>query len=147
MANRRKRPVQIELDAQAIGARIRRLRLARGWYQRDLAKASGVHLAVIGAIERGLRVPSRDAAIALAVALRRSLNYLYFGLCANSRIENLAGSSGSRAGGLDGTKKTGSAVTRPATVAGGAYSLPTGRRRVSFPRRRSAATNRDVSNE
>jgi len=96
MANRRKQPVAIELDPVAIGRRIRTLRCKRGWRQLDLANASGVHPGVIGAIEVGLRVPSRDAAIGLAVALRRSIEWILFGMATRGRLWKLANGSAGR---------------------------------------------------
>ena len=81
---------RLELDPLAVGRRVSGLRRKRGWRQVDLAEASGVHPAVIGLIEVGLRVPSRDAAIGLAVALRRSIEWILFGLARNGRLWNLS---------------------------------------------------------
>ena len=69
-----------KLDPVAVGKRIAELRRKRGWCQRHLAERSGVHPAVIGLIEVGLRLSHRDAAIALAVVFRRSLEHILFGL-------------------------------------------------------------------
>ena len=69
-----------KLDPVAIGRRVRELRKKCGWRMQDLADRSGVHPAVIGLIEVGIRRPSLDAAVALAVVFRRSIEHILFGL-------------------------------------------------------------------
>lgn len=73
------KPKKITLDARAIGKRVRKARLKREWLQRQLADASGIDDSVIGGIEVGSRLPSRDTAISLCATLHRSLEWLYFG--------------------------------------------------------------------
>jgi len=82
----KKRKATPILDPVAIGRRVREARKARGWRQYDLAMVSGIDRRVVGAIEIGIRVPSRDAGIGLAVALRRSLEWLYFGLAPGGKL-------------------------------------------------------------
>ena len=60
--------------------RVRRLRRARGWLQKDLAHAAGIDLAVVSMIETGRRLPTLKSSVALAVTLQRSLEFLLFGL-------------------------------------------------------------------
>ncbi len=69
------------LDARAIGARIRATRKARFWLQRDLAAKTKLSPGAIGAYEAGLRIPCRDAVVALSFALRRTLDWLLLGRC------------------------------------------------------------------
>ena len=79
-----------KLDPVAIGQRVRTLRKKKcGWKQRDLAERSGLHVSVIGLIETGERAPSRDAAIALAIVFRRSLEHILFGLARNGTLWKL----------------------------------------------------------
>ena len=78
-----------KLDPVAIGQRVRTLRQKCGWKQRELAERSGVNAAVIGAIETGDRLPSRDVGIALAVGFRRSLEFIYLGLARNGKLWKL----------------------------------------------------------
>ena len=78
-----------KLDPVAIGLRVRTLRTKSGWKQRELAERSGVNAAVIGAIETGARLPSREAAIALGVVFRRSLQFILFGLTGNGKLWKL----------------------------------------------------------
>jgi len=77
------------LDAVAIGERIRKARRKRGWFQNDLAGKIGTSSAVVSLWETGRRVPPRDAAIALAVALRRSLEWLFYGMSRRGRLHDL----------------------------------------------------------
>lgn len=90
------------LDAAAIGRRVRELRKKRGWLLRDVAARSGLHVNVINHIELGIRPPSRDAAIALAVLFRRLLEWVYFGLKGNGRLWKLPDSADFVAGGAGG---------------------------------------------
>ncbi len=45
-------------EARKLGARIRRLRVARGWTQEQLAERAGVHYKYLGDVERGMRNPA-----------------------------------------------------------------------------------------
>lgn len=74
MARPKKQRIRMPtLNGSAIGQRIRDLRLKRGWTQRDLANMTRINVSVVSLIEHGHRLPQRDAAIALAVALHRSI--------------------------------------------------------------------------
>jgi transcriptional regulator with XRE-family HTH domain len=55
--------------AASFGARLRELRLARGFTQQALADRAGVSVNAVGAWERGLRFPRAAAVDALARAL------------------------------------------------------------------------------
>lgn len=67
------------LDAKAIGLRVKETRHARGWFQRVLAEKSGVDPSVIGLIETGERLPSRDAVLSIAIALGKPLEWILCG--------------------------------------------------------------------
>ncbi len=45
-------------EARKLGARIRQLRVARGWTQEQLAEHAGVHYKYLGDVERGVRNPA-----------------------------------------------------------------------------------------
>jgi len=45
-------------EARKLGARIRRLRIACGWTQEQLAEYAGVHYKYLGDVERGVRNPA-----------------------------------------------------------------------------------------
>ena len=51
------------------GVKIRELRKAKGWTQKQLAKAVGVSTNFIGYVERGVRKPSLDTLERIARAL------------------------------------------------------------------------------
>jgi len=148
MANKRKQPAAITLDPVAIGRRLRVTRCKRGWRQVDLANASGVNAGVIGAIEVGLRVPSRDAAIGLAVALRRSIEWILFGLKNRGQLHRLANGQ-CRAGGACETTRLGrhspGSERSPAVFWSPFSQGPAAG--MKLPRRRHAAANKGVSNE
>ena len=60
---------------EGVGARLKRLRLAQGFSQRDLS-SPGVSYAYISRIEAGTRQPSVKALRRLAVKLNVSADYL-----------------------------------------------------------------------
>ena len=82
----KRRVIAPALNPAAIGRRVRAARKARGWRQLDLSMKTGIHPSVVGLYETGDRVPTRDAGFALCVALRRSLEWLYFGVQRNGKI-------------------------------------------------------------
>jgi len=45
-------------EARELGARIRQLRVARGWTQEQLAEHAGVQYKYLGDVERGVRNPA-----------------------------------------------------------------------------------------
>src|SRR3954463_13254926 len=62
-------------SAETVGARLKRLRLSRGYSQRDLS-SPGVSYAYISRIEAGARTPSVKALRKLAAKLGVSVEYL-----------------------------------------------------------------------
>lgn len=60
---------RVQTILRYIGANVRRLRVARGWKQVDLAKAVGLHESQIQKIEGGRANPSTTALITLADVL------------------------------------------------------------------------------
>ena len=79
MEMKRTKPIVVDLDAHAIGRRIRAARKSRGWKAKTLAEVTGLALGTITAFESGCRLPSRDSAIRLAVALNHRLDWLLLG--------------------------------------------------------------------
>lgn len=73
------------LDARAIGLRCRRARKERGWSLEDLAFKTGLAYSTIASIECAARIPERDSAVAIAVALNRKLDWLLLGARKRSR--------------------------------------------------------------
>src|SRR5437588_11369972 len=70
--------VSVDTPPEAIGARLKRLRLQRGLSQRDLS-SPGVSYAYISRIEAGARTPSVKALRKLAQKLGVSVEYLTTG--------------------------------------------------------------------
>ena len=64
----------------AVGRKIRKLRLAKGWRQIDLAEHSGVHEVHISDLERGAREPGLRTLHAIAKALGVSLAEMVKGI-------------------------------------------------------------------
>jgi transcriptional regulator with XRE-family HTH domain len=56
-------------EGEIFGATVRRLRLARGWTQEDLADAAGLTTTYVGQVERGDKVPSLTVVLMLARGL------------------------------------------------------------------------------
>jgi transcriptional regulator with XRE-family HTH domain len=73
------------LDAKAIGLRIRRTRKSLGWALSDLARVTGLAHQTVASYECGARIPNRDNVIRLSIALRRSLEWILFGLAKRGR--------------------------------------------------------------
>lgn len=80
-----KQPVNVRLDARAIGLRIRKTRKAREWHLADLAARIGVSPKTVAAWECGARVPMRDSLVALAMLFRRRLDWLVHGTYARTQ--------------------------------------------------------------
>jgi transcriptional regulator with XRE-family HTH domain len=67
-------------EPSQLGERLRQAREARGWIQRELARQSGVNVAMINRIEKGEVVnPRLDTLTQLARALRIRVGYLAVG--------------------------------------------------------------------
>lgn len=60
----------------ALGEKIKKLRLARGYTQRAFAKELGISAGYLSQIEMGLRKPSRELVRKMADAYGASLDYL-----------------------------------------------------------------------
>jgi transcriptional regulator with XRE-family HTH domain len=60
-----------------VGANVRRLRLAKGMTQEQLAADAGIDLTYAGGIERGRRNPSLDVLAWVAAALEVDLRELF----------------------------------------------------------------------
>lgn len=69
----------VSLDPRAIGQRVRDARKGWGWTIEELGDVAGLAKNTVAAIECGSRIPSRESAIVLALALRRKLDWLLLG--------------------------------------------------------------------
>jgi transcriptional regulator with XRE-family HTH domain len=67
-------------DRIKLGKTIRKLRLAKGWTQEQLADAAKLHSTYIGGIERGERNLGFDNLLKIARALREHPTALFSGL-------------------------------------------------------------------
>ena len=65
----RARPATVQRRRRSFGARLRTLRLKRGWSQEVLAERADVHRTYLSSVERGQRNISLDNIHALANAL------------------------------------------------------------------------------
>jgi len=68
-----------ESDRNRVGRTIRRLRLAKGWTQEELAQRAKLHPTYIGGIERGERNVGLDNLLKIASALRVHPSALFDG--------------------------------------------------------------------
>lgn len=75
-----KRRLSREANRQALGARIRSARLAKGWSQEDLAGVANLDRSYVGSLERGERNPSLATLLRIARALDVSVASLVGGL-------------------------------------------------------------------
>lgn len=64
---------------ETIGTRIRRLRMAKGISQADLAKSAGLHPSSLNQIEKGKRAPGRATIDSLARQLETTRNVIIDG--------------------------------------------------------------------
>ena len=78
-----------EIDPKAIGARLRRLRHERGWYQQHVARLIGIDDAVLSCLETGRRAPQLHHVIRLAVVYRRSIEWILFGMARRGQLHRL----------------------------------------------------------
>lgn len=66
--------------SERFGLAVRRLRLAQGWSQEELAARSNLNRSYVGEIERGAVMPSLGTAYKLADALQTTLSQLVAGV-------------------------------------------------------------------
>jgi transcriptional regulator with XRE-family HTH domain len=64
--------MQVPDHRAEFGARVRELRLLRGWSQEDFAHHVGLDRTYVSGIERGRRNPTLDVIVQLAAALQAS---------------------------------------------------------------------------
>lgn len=67
------------MDMQAIGKRIKQLRLAKGLTQQELAEQANISTTHMSVIERGVKYPRLDTFIGIANALEVSADTLLIG--------------------------------------------------------------------
>lgn len=67
------------LSAKAIGRRIRTVQRRLFWSSADLARVADMPIGTLGAFQCGCRLPSRDSAVRLALALGLTLDFLLLG--------------------------------------------------------------------
>ena len=65
------------MNMETIGANIRNVRKQKKWRQEDLAEKADLTPNYIGAIERGEKVPSLEALVAIMNALGASANIIF----------------------------------------------------------------------
>ncbi|MEK5322762.1 helix-turn-helix domain-containing protein [Aeribacillus sp. FSL M8-0254] len=64
------------MEAEKWGRRIRAFRKLKGYTQESLAKDLGVSVSVLGEVERGNRLPSKELVEIIAAKLNVSMNEL-----------------------------------------------------------------------
>ena len=82
MSKRRKWKAPItfpRLDAREIGRRIRTVQKRLFWSSADLARVADMPIGTLSSFQCGCRLPSRDSAVRLALALGLTLDYLILG--------------------------------------------------------------------
>ena len=97
MRRSKKRVIGARLDPRGVGQRIRAARLGLAWRQKDLACAVEMTPKTVACWECGARIPRPDTLVVLAVALRRTLDWIVLGRHARKRsgIRAAKGQSGS----------------------------------------------------
>lgn len=65
-----RRPYEETAHRRAFGARVRQIRVARGWTQEELCERAEVHRSYLAAIETGGRNPTLDVIVRIAGGLR-----------------------------------------------------------------------------
>jgi transcriptional regulator with XRE-family HTH domain len=76
MSRHSKQPIAVTLDARAIGQRIRAARRRRRWTMADLGRAIGMAPQTVACYECGARTPLVPTLVALALALRRTVDWI-----------------------------------------------------------------------
>jgi transcriptional regulator with XRE-family HTH domain len=85
----RVRPSTVEAQGtEGFAQRLRTLRLAREWSQKDLASKAGLHHTHISRYENGTSRPTADALKRLAEALQVSGDYLFEGDLGAGRLQH-----------------------------------------------------------
>ena len=80
--SQRRKPIKMpRLSAKAIGRRIRACRqlVGRDWSMRELGRVASLPYGTVSAFECGARIPSRDSAVRLALALGITIDFLLLG--------------------------------------------------------------------
>ena len=93
MISEKVRRRRLHLDARAIGQRIRKARMSKGWTQAELGQAVGMAAKTVACWESGFRVPPIRTLVNLSVHLRRSLDWLVAGVPRRGGLWALADSS------------------------------------------------------
>jgi transcriptional regulator with XRE-family HTH domain len=68
--------VELAIEAEIFGKRVRQLRLAAGWTQEQLAEAAGITTTYTSDLERGTKVPSLTIVLQISRAFRISVGDL-----------------------------------------------------------------------
>jgi transcriptional regulator with XRE-family HTH domain len=65
--------LDVAVEAEIFGKRVRQLRLAAGWTQEQLAEAAGITTTYTSDLERGTKVPSLTIVLRMSRAFRISV--------------------------------------------------------------------------
>ena len=65
--------LDVAVEAEIFGKRVRQLRLAAGWTQEQLAEAAGITTTYTSDLERGTKVPSLTIVLRISRAFRVSV--------------------------------------------------------------------------
>ena len=68
--------LDVAVEAEIFGKRVRQLRLEAGWTQEQLAEAAGITTTYTSDLERGTKVPSLTVVLRVSRALRISVTDL-----------------------------------------------------------------------
>ena len=65
--------LDVAVEAEIFGKRVRQLRIAAGWTQEELAEAAGITTTYTSDLERGTKVPSLTIVLRISRAFRVSI--------------------------------------------------------------------------
>jgi transcriptional regulator with XRE-family HTH domain len=65
--------LEVAIEAEIFGKRLRQLRLKAGWTQEELAEAAGITTTYTSDLERGTKVPSLTIVLRISRAFRISV--------------------------------------------------------------------------
>jgi transcriptional regulator with XRE-family HTH domain len=65
--------LDVAVEAEIFGKRVRQLRIAAGWTQEELAEAAGITTTYTSDLERGTKVPSLTIVLRISRAFRVSV--------------------------------------------------------------------------